>query len=165
MRLRRRNVNFLILSTLLHLSILAVFLKRKKTEDPVEIELIPAGKEDKGFIEDGCRIVDKEPSVTPVQEKPKNGFWGIGIEIDPFYHSTVTEHGTYNGWYIVKVPIGYPADELGLQVGDIIVTINGNPISGFNDVRGSGPDPITFEVFRNGQLYTFTTNRAFINED
>ena len=49
---------------------------------------------------------------------------------------------------------GYPAETIGLEVGDRIVSINGEPVSSITDVRSqidkSGGDPVTVVVRRNG---------------
>ena len=49
---------------------------------------------------------------------------------------------------------GYPAETIGLEVGDRILSINGEPVSSITDVRSqidkSGGDPVTVVVRRNG---------------
>lgn len=131
----------------------------------IEIELMPVGGSDQGAIADNSPILDKALPTEVKEEKPKKGYWGIGIEVDPFYHVTVTDRGIFNGWNITRVPGGYPADDIGLRVGDILITVDGQPLSTFRDVRGTGPDKVTFEVYRDGRILSFTVNRAFVNQD
>ena len=54
----------------------------------------------------------------------------------------------------------YPADQAGLQSGDIITAINGHPVQNFRDLQteiGScGGKPLSFLVNRNGQQLTLT---------
>jgi membrane-associated protease RseP (regulator of RpoE activity) len=166
MQTRRRDVIFLLLSVFIHLSVLATFMKRAKHQDTIEIELMPAGSHSKGDkIKDNEKILDKVNAEKPAVKKPKKGFWGIGVDIYPYAQLALTEKGPLYGWRLLKIHSGYPADELGLRPGDIIVTVDGQPISASNDVRGDGPSVVTVEVFRDGRLMMFTVNRGFIDEE
>ncbi len=55
---------------------------------------------------------------------------------------------------------GWPADKAGLQKGDRIVGINGQPVTHWNQltrvIHNSPGKPITLEIERNGQRLTFT---------
>jgi regulator of sigma E protease len=63
---------------------------------------------------------------------------------------------------------GYPAETIGLQVGDRIVSINGEPVSSITDVRSqidkSGGDPVTVVVRRNGMPIRLDTVRPRAEE-
>jgi regulator of sigma E protease len=63
---------------------------------------------------------------------------------------------------------GYPAETIGLEVGDRIVSINGEPVSSITDVRSqidkSGGDPVTVVVRRNGMLVRLNTVRPRAEE-
>lgn len=52
------------------------------------------------------------------------------------------------------------ADDAGLKIGDVIVSMSGTPVYQFNDmvnvVDGSGAEPILLEVWRDGTLFTST---------
>jgi regulator of sigma E protease len=58
---------------------------------------------------------------------------------------------------------GYPAETIGLAVGDRIVSINGEPVSSITDVRSqidkSGGEPVTVVVRRNGMAIRLDTVR------
>jgi len=57
---------------------------------------------------------------------------------------------------IDEVSAGYPADRAGIQMGDKIVSVNGQPIKVWGEfvdrVRSSGGTPVALEVERNGQI-------------
>ena len=63
---------------------------------------------------------------------------------------------TIHGVVVLKVTGGTLADRLGLQQGDIIATVNRNPIASVDalkDALGAGPGPWTFGIRRGGQLF------------
>ena len=59
-----------------------------------------------------------------------------------------------NAPVVSELTPGYPAEAIGLEPGDRIVSINGQPVSSITDVRSqvdkSGGDPVTVIVRRNG---------------
>ena len=63
---------------------------------------------------------------------------------------------TIHGVVVLKVTSGTLSDRLGLQQGDIVATINRNPIASVDalkDALGAGPGPWTFGIRRGGQLF------------
>jgi serine protease Do len=63
---------------------------------------------------------------------------------------------TVHGVVVISAKDGSLAGRLGLQQGDIIASINRNPIAsvdGLKDALGSGPGPWTFGIRRGGQLF------------
>ncbi len=92
----------------------------------------------------------------------QNGFGGVGLQI------TVQEGNAH----VVSVIPGSPAEKAGLQAGDLITQINGQPVSEMqssdvvNKIRGPEGTGINFNVkrVRDGEEKDFdvTVNREFI---
>src|SRR5208283_5626882 len=90
------------------------------------------------------------------------GFGGVGLQI-------IVQEGNAQ---VVSVIPGSPAEKAGLQAGDVITQINGQPISEMqssdvvNKIRGPEGTGITFSVKRerDGEEKDFnvTVNRGFI---
>jgi regulator of sigma E protease len=143
----------------------------------------------KGGLEDGDRIVKLDGKNNPTWEdvdlKQIAGanqpmFLTIernGKRFDTTVIPTVSETtgGGYVGWdergevEIATVEPGYPADKAGLQKGDVLVAVNGQPIhSGtkFQEMtRSSGGKPIQIEFSRNGVNHTVTVQPVYAKLD
>jgi S1-C subfamily serine protease len=68
-----------------------------------------------------------------------------------------TNNSASNGAYIAEVIEGLPAAQSGILVGDILISIDGDPITLDIDLRNriyahQAGDTVTFEVLRNGEI-------------
>ena len=90
-------------------------------------------------------------------EQMMNSYVGIGITI------TATEDSS--GLNVVVVDEGGPAQEAGMQVGDLIIAVEGHscvgmtPVDARNYVRGEEGTPVQITVLRDGQELTLTATR------
>ncbi len=133
----------LILSTLIHLlPILLVLipLSQSNNNSPQRVESTDLAAPESITEVALINLPDKAPGKPKVEHKCDNWYGGIGI-----VHNGV---GT-----ITKVPEGYPASEIGLQVDDFLIT---------DDVRGEVGTPVEVIVRRNGELLRFVVIRAKI---
>ena len=93
-------------------------------------------------------------------EQMQNAYVGIGITI------TVTEDGS--GFEIIKVDTGGPAEEAGMQVGDVIVLIEGQSVAGMSTaeardlVRGEENTQVTLSVLRGDETLDLTVTRKTV---
>lgn len=79
----------------------------------------------------------------------ENYYGGIGILV-----SKISQPDGSTVYMILEVYDGYPAQELGLKVGDIIVD--------YDILMGQIEEQISFRAIQNGSVRTFTTKRAKI---
>lgn len=97
-------------------------------------------------------------TITPTKTETENGTLGL-LDID-------YERGV-EPVVVRMVQDGMPAAESGIQAGDLIVSLNGNPVKNVEGVRNSikenGDNPIKLTVNRNGQPVEITT-KAKLNE-
>lgn len=90
-------------------------------------------------------------------EQMKNSYVGIGITI------VVTEDGS--GFQVTKVNPGAPAEEAGMQPGDVVVGIGGKSCEGMstedarNMVRGETGTQVQLSVLRNGTTMELEVTR------
>ena len=110
-------------------------------------------------------------------EKPDGEVMSSGLTGKPRMGVTVTDTGNTNGRWpqgvlIREVEAGSPAEKAGLQVGDIIVEINGQVVGSFEEekaVMGSlnEGDEISVKVFRvtklNGEGVPITTEGDYVD--
>lgn len=93
-------------------------------------------------------------------EQMNNAYVGVGITI------TVREDGA--GFDIIQVTEGGPAEEAGLQAGDILIGADGQSISGTDTnvagdlIRGEEGSTVEITVLRDGVELTFTVERRTI---
>jgi regulator of sigma E protease len=83
--------------------------------------------------------------------------------------------GGFAGWdergqiQLGQVEPGYPADKAGLKKGDLLVTVNGQPMHSnfkFQEItKTSGGKPIEIEFQRNGELHSVTVQPVFAKLD
>ena len=116
--------------------------KNHPTWEDVDLKLIASGKEPMflTILRNGKRF---DTTVTPtIDQSTGEGYVGWD------------ERGEEE---IASVESGYPASKAGLQKGDVLVAVNGQPIHSaakFQEMtRSSGGKPLTIEYRRNGQDY------------
>lgn len=99
-------------------------------------------------------------SLQEVNEDMAGNFEGIGVEFNIFYDTVHVLHVIANG----------PSDKAGLQVGDRIIRVNGQDITGTKittdevkkKMRGPRGTQVEVTVFRNGQTKSFNITRGTI---
>ena len=69
------------------------------------------------------------------------------------------------GCLVTGVAPGFPAEDAGLQVGDIITHLDGERVRGFNDLRGKvgehkPGEKVSVEILRDGEQFKFTVRLA-----
>jgi len=81
----------------------------------------------------GSRDKEGNESASVDQGKPR---WGLGIrDLTPEAREQVQAPGDLHGAVIERVQPGSPADNAGLQPGDVIVGVNRHPVQNAADVR------------------------------
>lgn len=108
------------------------------------------------------RIGDGEPMVLEGENlRVRRGFLGVGlVDLTPELrtHFGVPEGA---GVLISRVEPGSPAEKAGLQVGDVVTSIDGNEVKSSWDLQGrvartEGDKAATLEVWRDGKVRTLT---------
>lgn len=105
-------------------------------------------------------IIPKKDPTKGISDakKKKNGYWGIGIEMEMFYSSA-----TYPGSEKISlVSPGWPADRAGLVPGDVILEANGLAPGVIDVIRGDGPGHIVLRVMRGQNIFDIQLDREFI---
>lgn len=87
-----------------------------------------------------------------------NGYFGIGIYQDPM-------EDTRTGMTVRHVVPGYPADQNGIQAGDIVVECDGHNEYPDHYIQGTGKTPIHLTIARNGRLIELNFIRDWISTD
>jgi len=94
-------------------------------------------------------------SALPSNPSPTPAF----APAQPWMGLTATSSGTQSGALVKQVASGGPADQAGLQPGDVILAVNAQPISGPADIGGvidalpTGSE-VLLQIDRGGQLST-----------
>ncbi len=84
----------------------------------------------------------------------------VGIGINVFYDE--------NKVILGEAIKGYPSENSGLQIGDIVVAVNGERVEGYgldkvtSLIKGEEGTTVDITVLRNGEEYTYTIERAVI---
>jgi C-terminal processing protease CtpA/Prc len=141
---------------------LAAFISLDKTEpikqDSIEITVESKGDSDTNQITSD--IIPKEEDGNSEEIPSDKGYYGIGI--------TSRDHFV-DGRFVVEilmVSFGYPADLAGLQSGDIIIEVNGMPITTGQEIKGEGKTSLTLKVKkRNGMITFMRLTRDFIRTE
>jgi S1-C subfamily serine protease len=103
---------------------------------------------------------DVERIATALQAhgKVRRGYLGVGAQQAQLPASLKQAHGIEQelGLLLVSVDEAGPAGQAGLTIGDIILTIGGQPVQGLDDLRGAiGAEtvgtPVTARVLRGGE--------------
>ena len=143
------------------------YTKLEQLEDLIEERFI--GEADPVAIEDAAAhamvaaLGDRWSYYIPAseygayQEQMNNAYVGIGITI------TALEDGS--GLEIMIVNEGGPAEEAGLQVGDVIIGVEGQSCQGMTTtevrdlVRGEPETQVNLDILRNGKQITVSVTR------
>lgn len=94
-------------------------------------------------------------SAPPSNPSPTPAF----ARAQPWMGLTATSSGTQSGALVTQVTPGGPADQAGLQAGDVILAVNAQPITGPADIGGvidalpTGSE-VLLQIDRGGQLST-----------
>lgn len=97
---------------------------------------------------------------TSYEESKNNAYVGVGI--------TIEQREDNQGFVIKKVENGGPAQEVGMQAGDIIIAVENQSVLGQSAdvlstlVRGEPGTQVTITVLRDDQTLTFTPTRKTI---
>ena len=93
-------------------------------------------------------------------EQLTNAYVGVGM--------TVTAREDGDGIDIVQVTPGGPAEEAGIQAGDVLIAVNAEPVDGLditgvsNKVKGEEGTTVDLTMRRSGRELTFTVERRTI---
>ena len=93
-----------------------------------------------------------------LQEGKVVGRASIGITIGPIPESAMQDYDLPEGLYIVSVSPGSDAEAQGLKTGDILLTVNGQPVketkqvAEIKDQYGVG-DKLYFRIWRDGKIF------------
>ena len=113
-------------------------------------------------------------SVRPVvdallAEGRVSGRPSIGITIGPIESSAMEYYGLPSGLYIESVAAGSDAEAQGVQSGDILVAVNGEPVSTTYDVNAIKDgmqvgDTLTLTLYRGGKTFDVTVTLMDTND-
>ena len=131
---------YVILSLGLHLFLIFLFLPRGLSEDSKKEG--PGGKKSQ-VQADSPREIQVTLEGPGEKEPCPDFFGGIGVGIDQLTG------------YITKVYPGYPAERLGIQVGDYVHAEGGN-------IEGEIGSTVNLTINRLGLIFTLTTKREKI---
>lgn len=153
---------FILVSLILHSLILLVTMTTTpEKEKPELFEVTMAqgtkGQEKKSQPKDAADIIAMTPGPGEKKEL-KNFYWGLG-----FTSAEYVDYVDHVQYLIVEVNYpyeGYAGWEAGLLPGDKIYLVNGERISGTNDIRGDGPTDITLTILRGSANIIIHTKRC-----
>jgi S1-C subfamily serine protease len=135
---------YIITSMVIHslFLLLGIFRPTQKApkEKPIEVSLESKSKEFKSPKSDGTIIPIGQNGTKAVEKK--NGYYGIGI------YSANYMVGADVIVKVSQVIAGYPADLAGIEAGDLITEVDGQPLSNVNDIRGSAEANIVLKVIK-----------------
>lgn len=95
---------------------------------------------------------------------PDDAFLGVSmVAVEDLLDGTLDEYGVTvdEGVFVTEVVAGSAASAAGIEVGDVIVEVDGQPVRSSSDVaniiRSLGPgDTVTMRVIRNGEELEFS---------
>jgi S1-C subfamily serine protease len=107
--------------------------------------------------------IDKVVSSLQTHGKIRRGFLGIGAQAVPIPEALATAVGASQetGLVIVSVEAGGPAEQGGLLLGDVILTINNRPVGSVEELQNvlSGDlvgQPAALSLIRGGSAHSLT---------
>ncbi len=157
--------------------------------DPVIGHVAADSPAAKAGLQEGDRIVKIEGKVKPdwddvMMKEAEGAFRTLHLTIErngKRFDTTVTPilsekiGAGYAGWdergeiQLVEVEPGFPAEKAGLKKGDIILTVNGQPIHSAGKLqeltKASGGKPVEIEYQRNGQNHVVGVQPVFYKSD
>jgi hypothetical protein len=147
-------MRYFIISLLIHLMFLVFTFKQPEKPTKVDVT-VRGGQGSQNQDELNSTTVDIIPKDEGGSDKKPVGFYyGLGIvgEYRSFQDGSV-------GYLINEVVTGYNGEAAGLQVGDVILLVNGeNPM--MNDISGSEPKALTLNVLRGKVILVILTERG-----
>ncbi len=151
--------------------------------------VMPDSPAAKAGIEDGDRIVGLDGKKNPTWEdvglkELTSAYRPMHLTIDrngKRFETTVTPTlnerigAGFAGWdergqiQLGQVEAGYPADKAGLKKGDLLISVNGQPMHSvikFQEItKTSGGKPIEIQFQRNGELHTVSVQPVYAKLD
>ena len=143
---------------------------------PIEVEMVseekgtqPEGQNDEvvpkqaevELVEPPKEKLAEESEVEVPKEEPKKPEEGlVQCENDMWYGGIGIQQDWQTG-QLQEVYQGYPADLIGMKVGDQIINVDGNPDRHGGRIRGEPGTPISISLFRpsTNEYLTFTFKR------
>jgi len=104
---------------------------------------------------------DKDSSIDPMESPvPELGIFGKSVNLLLAFRKGLRSH---SGVYVAATTAGSDDSGIGLAAGDVIASVNGKPIAGMQELRGTirdltGGKPAVLQIERNGQF-------VYIEED
>jgi C-terminal processing protease CtpA/Prc len=110
-------------------------------------------------------VLEKVPGIMGKPNTRRTGYYGIGIE-DAKWQDVIFNGQIIHGSEVTQVFAGYPADENGILVGDVIVEVDGHlGPSGQAIIIGESDAPIHLTIWRNGRIIEFSFKRGWVVTD
>lgn len=169
----KRNDKFklyILLSLLIHLSIVYYILAKSIPEKPKPIEI--------SIIEQKPEPINKpeEKKLQPVKrdfirrgphgKTTKYGYYGMGIHISTAYDEPVEVGGRVHfGWRIEEIAEDSPAENYGLQKGDIIVLIDDEDVSKYGDFNKNKQKKLNLLIKRGYSIFKLELETDWIPLD
>lgn len=91
------------------------------------------------FVENAHRrpVAPERPRAPPIRRTDsRRGWFGIALQPITVPEPLVPRAGQASGRLVVGITGGGPADEAGLRIGDVLLSLNGHSTSGTNALRG-----------------------------
>lgn len=115
----------------------------QKPDEPIPMVVSLSG-------ESAHKIAPK--SISPVTKKATDGYWGVGLY----------SRDTPDAIIVTDVMEGWAAARAGLMAGDEIISIDDQPLSVSNWLRGDGPRRMLLQVRRSKQVFYVDIEREWI---
>lgn len=104
-------------------------------------------------------IIEISP-IGDTKQEFKNFYYGLGITCDE-YLLNIPDYGMTPTLLIRTVHSGYSAESSGLQAGDVIYLVNGQPVGDGNDVKGDEPKDLALTILKkDGRIIVINIKRV-----